>query len=243
MIVLHVPGLLSRKSKLEKATLWILFAKTRVVTLCDRPLPQLAALLPAGRTGGVPKHFHHGTTADIVAWILGALLDGVNEVMDGMLTSIETLETGLRRRKPNVVTRELGSLRRDALMLDLMVDPSSGVLTQFLDTRAPHRSRAANLQLAHVRDRLSGQHIILEHYSELIEGLFRMHESHTANRTNQVVLVLTIMSVLLMPPTLVASYYGMNVANLPFVHDYRLVTGIILASIVVFLFVVYRLRK
>ncbi|MBI1908052.1 CorA family divalent cation transporter [Candidatus Uhrbacteria bacterium] len=242
MLTLHVPGFLMSKHAMERATLVLLYDKRHVVTLCDKPLPMLAALAPKGKRRA-PKQFDHGTSTDIVAWILGAVFEGLHEITDDMMRAIERLERGLHRRQSDAMTRDLGRLRRDILMLDLMVDPARSVIEELLKTQEPHRSEASELALRQIRDRLRGIHVILDHYNKLVDGIFRMHETLLSHHTNRVVQALTIISVLLMPPTLITSYYGMNIADLPLAHDFRIVSLGLVAVVLLFLFLVLRIRR
>jgi magnesium transporter len=48
-------------------------------------------------------------------------------------------------------------------------------------------------------------------FQDRITGMLEAHLSNVSNRLNEVMKVLTIVSTLLMPPTLLTSLYGMNV--------------------------------
>jgi magnesium transporter len=52
---------------------------------------------------------------------------------------------------------------------------------------------------------------MLENYKEVVEGLESTNESAIAHRTNETFRVLTAISVIVLPLTLVASVWGMNV--------------------------------
>ena len=52
---------------------------------------------------------------------------------------------------------------------------------------------------------------MLENYKEVVEGLESTNESAIAHRTNETFRVLTAISVIVLPLTLVASIWGMNV--------------------------------
>jgi magnesium transporter len=66
-----------------------------------------------------------------------------------------------------------------------------------------------------VVDGLSKLWDMLEEQKEIIEGLNATLDSLTSHRINEIMKILTIISVVLLPMTLVASIYGMNIA-LPF---------------------------
>lgn len=243
ILALHVPSLATVHSEFERATIVLLCDKSTIITVADEELSSIEALMATLGRKRLPKHFHHGTSMDIVSWLLDIVLDNVDDAMAVIYQKILTAEAGLRRRRPERVTRELGSLRRDSLMLDLMVEPVETAVMQMLDARGLYRSARAESMLLQIRDRLRGEHRLLRHYEKIIAGLFGMHEAAISQRTNRTVQMLTAVSVLFMPATLVASYYGMNVAGLPWAHDIRMVTGVLALAVVIFLIFVYRIYK
>lgn len=242
LLTFHVPDSSMNKHAMAKTTFVILYDKRRVVTLSDRPMAVLSDLVPKGAR--VPKRFDHGTSTDIVVWILGAVFEGLHDITEDMMEVIRKLERRLlRRHQSDDLTRDIGSLRRDIVMLDLMVEPARIVLDELMKTDQPHRSEAADLQLRALRDRLRGIHVILDHYGSLVDGVSNTHETLLSHYTNRVVQTLTIISVLFLPPTLITSYFGMNSPNLPLVHDFKNITVLIAFAFVLFFFVVYRIRK
>jgi magnesium transporter len=56
----------------------------------------------------------------------------------------------------------------------------------------------------------------LDDYKEVIEGLNDTHDSLATNRTNEVMRMLTIIATILLPITVVASIFGMNIPLGPF---------------------------
>jgi magnesium transporter len=83
-----------------------------------------------------------------------------------------------------------------------------------------------------------------EDYAELIEGLSKTFDSLQANRINEIMKVLTFFSTVLLPLTLIASLYGMNV-SLP-LEDKPGSFWVIIVTMLVIVFVMlfyFRRRK
>lgn len=241
LLALHIPQLMTTKSDLAKTSLYVLLNKTTVVTVVSHDT-RLSRLFEAAKKKGAPK-LAHGNTLEVAAWLLGEVFDGIDEIVDAIFARIGTLERGMHRDTDAYVTRELAALRRDVLMLDLMVEPGRSVLEQVLHTRLPYRGAAAHNRIVYLYDRLHGMHVILQHYLQLIEGMFQVHETSLSHRTNKTVQLLTIISVLLMPPTLIASYYGMNISNLPLAHDFRLVSLLIVGAVAAFMCILHLILR
>ncbi|MDD4847461.1 MAG: magnesium transporter CorA family protein [Bacteroidales bacterium] len=84
---------------------------------------------------------------------------------------------------------------------------------------------------------------LIEDYSELIEGFSKTFDSMQANRTNEIMKILTFISSILMPMTLISGIYGMNV-DLPFGKNPYAFLFIILVMVGVFFgFMFYFKRK
>jgi magnesium transporter len=56
----------------------------------------------------------------------------------------------------------------------------------------------------------------LDEYKEIIEGLNDTYDSLASNRTNEVMRMLTIIATILLPITVIASIFGMNIPLGPF---------------------------
>lgn len=242
MLRLHVPTVGAAHSAYEKLHVTFVFDKQTVVTITDGKIAPLEALMKsAGK--GVPRELRSGNVGDVIAWLLLEIFDCVEPILDAVLKEIEHFGRTMHTQPGDTVTRALGALRRDVLMLDIMVQPAVAVLDALIDTDTPYRAPRTTATLRGIGDRLRAMHAILEHDGKLLDALSREHENMLSHRTNQTVQFLTIISVLLMPPTLVASYYGMNVTGLPWAHDIRVVSAVIAIAIVVFLFVVGKIVR
>lgn len=66
-----------------------------------------------------------------------------------------------------------------------------------------------------VHDHLLRISDLSESYREMIAGLFEIHFAVTANRTNDVMKTLAVVSAIILPLTLIAGIYGMNFDNMP----------------------------
>lgn len=241
MLAFHIPELASAKSDMLRATVYVLVNAKTVVTVVDRQT-RLSRVFDVVKKRGAHAKLEHGNTLEVVAWLLGEVCDGLDEVLDALYVRIGALEHRIAKTHASS-GYELAALRRDALVLDLMVDPAEAVIAQILHTRLPYRGMTAHGRMVHIHDRLHGMHIVLQHYLKLLENMSRLYESTLAHRTSRTVQVLTVLSVLLMPPTLIASYYGMNIANLPFAHDFRIVSLFLLGAVIIFLLVVFVMTR
>ena len=82
-------------------------------------------------------------------------------------------------------------------------------------------------------------------YKELVDDLMNGYISVTGHRLNQIMKVLTVVTVIFLPLTLVVGIYGMNFENMPelgFEHAYFALLGIMLLIVVGLLLAFRKMR-
>ena len=85
----------------------------------------------------------------------------------------------------------------------------------------------------------------VEMLRDLLTGSLDVYLSSVANRTNQVMKVLTVLGTVALPAVVVSSIYGMNVKGLPGAespHALAFVFSVMVATTVVLLWVLKRFR-
>jgi magnesium transporter len=102
-------------------------------------------------------------------------------------------------------------VRRDIITLRRIIRPNLPVLRQLASRERTFLNLDEDVYFGDLVDHLSKQWDMLEDNRELIEGLNATLDSLTSHRINDVIKTLTIISVVLLPMTLIASIYGMNV--------------------------------
>lgn len=231
LLALRVPSVSANGATVFLA-LTLIYKKNTVVTLADGGVPALDEL---SRRRTPPPDVSH-----LLAEILDALLDESEVQLDGLMDRIRHLEYAVRKGRRGRLTVGLGQLREDILRFDLLLEPLGSAMTQLM-MRTPGQPKTL---FAALRERVTAIHATLAHDSDLIDNLFQMHEALLAHRASSTIETLTVISVLLLPPTLVASFYGMNVEALPLSHDVRLVALVFAGTVAFFcLLVLHILRR
>lgn len=80
-------------------------------------------------------------------------------------------------------------------------------------------------------------------YTNILNGTMEAYASIISNNLNVVIQRLTLITIILMVPTLVASLYGMNLKFLPFQNDPNAFIYILIFSIVISLFLAWWFRR
>lgn len=149
--------------------------------------------------------------------ILDYLVDLYMPIVDDFDAAINALEDRifLMKRENNEILEEIMDLRRSVArlkrissrQLDVLYRISHGEFEQIPDNVLPF--------FRDVYDHLLRISDLSESYKDLVSSLFDIHFSVTANKTNDVMKVMTIISTIMLPLSVIAGIYGMNFENMP----------------------------
>ena len=155
------------------------------------------------------------------AYLLHQILDHIVDlympVVDDFDESINRLEDrAFQLKKSNdSILEEIMDLRRSvarlrrisARQLDVLYRISHGEFPQIPENILPF--------YRDVHDHLQRISDLSESYRELVAGLFDIHFAVVANRTNDVMKTLAVLSAIILPLSLIAGIYGMNFEHMP----------------------------
>jgi len=111
--------------------------------------------------------------------------------------------------------KEISALRRDVISFRRIIWPMRAVIGSLEPKIRRFTKMEMEVYFGDMTDHVDKIWDALDEYKEIIEGLNDTHDSLATNRTNEVVRVLTAIATILLPLTVVASLYGMNIP-LPF---------------------------
>lgn len=106
---------------------------------------------------------------------------------------------------------EIAELRRLVLQLKAIIDPQKIVTNSMSRTTFSFIDHEMNVYFDDLDDFVEKNWLTIEGHKERLLNLQEINESLISYRTNQIMKVLTIFSVLLLPLTLLSGIYGMNI--------------------------------
>jgi len=161
------------------------------------------------------EHFSQGS-GYLLYRIIDRLVDYCLPIVNRISANIEETENNIftSKRMPRAI-EAISTLRRDVIAFRRIIWPMRAVIGSL----EPRIRRFTKMDMAvyfgDTIDHVDKIWDALDEYKEIIEGLNDTHDSLATNRTNEVMRMLTIIATILLPLTVVASIYGMNVP-LPF---------------------------
>jgi magnesium transporter len=153
---------------------------------------------------------------DAVAFLATLLqwqLTSYDEEIRRIVASLDELEDMALRESasPQETLERLVALRRRISRLRALLAPHEPVFAQLARPEFDRLSTSASAEAFRtLADRASGSIATVEGAREMLLGAFEILMTRTAQKTNDVVKLLTILTVMLLPSTLIAGILGMN---------------------------------
>lgn len=146
------------------------------------------------------------------------LVDQYLPVLDSVEDRIEALEERVVAQPSPAVLQEIFALRRALIDFRRVATTMREVLNHLMNRTEPWL-RSQHAYFRNIYDHLIRALDFVETYRDILNGVLDVHLTATANRTNEIMKVLTIFATLATPFLLITSFYGMNFAHLPWLHD------------------------
>ena len=147
--------------------------------------------------------------------VIDRLVDYVFPILYKVDANIRELEEDVFTEQVPDVVREISWVRRDIIALQRIVKPQIAIVRNLEHEDRPFIRQELDVYFGDVLDHLNKTWDMLEDHRDVIEGLSDTADILTTYRLNEVIKILTIISVIMLPLTLLSSIYGMNVP-LPF---------------------------
>jgi magnesium transporter len=147
--------------------------------------------------------------------LLDALVDRYFVVLEKLEAGIEVLEEEVISNATPRTLREIHRVKRDLIYLRKAIVPLREVIGALQRGESRFFGVPSRLYLRDVYDHTVHAIDTLETLRDLTTSLLDIYLSSINNRTNAVVKVLTVIATIFMPPTFIASLYGMNFKYMP----------------------------
>lgn len=168
----------------------------------------------------VQKEWMGSSTGYLLYSLLEALFKDIEPMINSIGRHLFHLEEHIFDGEHDQSTvRKLAVERRNILHIRRTIDPQRYLIANLSHIRKPFINEDTSLYFDNVHDYLNKTWAVLQTYKDVIEGLHVTVESLITQRTNKIIGNLTMISVILLPFTLLSSIYGMNIRGLPFAQN------------------------
>ena len=153
------------------------------------------------------------------------LVDYCFPILNKIDDNIEAVEDTIFEEDVRQTVRDISVIRRDVINFRRIIKPQIAVIASLEHKQKAFLQEDLEAYFGDLADHVAKIWDILEDYKEVIEGLADTNDSLTSSRINEVMKILTTISVIMLPLTLVSGIYGMNI-DLPF-QDHPFSFGVV----------------
>lgn len=150
--------------------------------------------------------------------ILDRTVDYIFPMLNKVGSKISVIEEDMFHENMSLILQQISLVRRDIIALRRIVRAQLPIITNLERKERPYIQEELELYFGDIADAFGRAADIIDDYREEIEGLNATADSFTNHRTNEIIRILTVLSVVMLPLTLISSIYGMNL-NLPLIHE------------------------
>lgn len=176
--------------------------------------------------------------------VIDTVVDNYNTTLDILEYEIDEVEDSVLAEPDPDTVRSIFTLRRDILHLKRVVLPQREVVSRLSRGQFDLISEKATLYFSDIYDHLVRIHDVADAEWQTLNSSQEVYFSAVSTKTNQIIKVLTIFTVLFIPPTFLVGLWGMNFENMPELDwDYGYYFALALMLMVVIGLLVFFRRK
>ncbi len=211
-IVMHFPvydadQLISRPSEVD-----FFIGSGYLVTVHDGILKPIYQLFDDCQRYERTRSKHMGREASRLLYsVIDALVDYCFPVLDKVDSNIHVIEEEVFTADMRRVVQDISIVRRDIIALRRIIRPQIAIVANLEQKDRPFIQEELDVYFGDIVDHLNKARDILEDHREVIEGLSETSDSVISYRINEMMRILAIISVVMLPLTLLSGIYGMNI--------------------------------
>jgi magnesium transporter len=210
--VLHFPFYDNRVQRLNAAELDLFVGHDYVVTIPNRELrPVLRLFARCAEDDLFREQLFARGSGRLLYEILDDLFDYCFPILDKIAHKLDGIEDEMFEGRSQEVVRDISNVKQEIISYRKIIKPERStlrVLERRVEGFLPEDLEDYFDDIVDAAERIWD---LLDNYKEVVDGLESTNESVLAHRQNDVLRLLTVISVTILPLTLVTGLFGMNV--------------------------------
>ena len=231
-LVLHFPQWDPVQRLTRSKELNIIIGRGYVVTIHDGTLKPLARMFQQCENEEDARQRYMGRGANHTFYaIIDQLVDYIFPMLRKIDKNIQQVEEEIFTQEARRIIREITLVRRDVIAMRRIIRQQVPVITQLEEATHPIIQEEFEEYFGDLADHINKARDYIDEDLEIVGNLADTADMLANHRINEVMRILTVISVIMLPLTLISSIYGMNVL-LPMQDDQHAFTIIIVGMVV-----------
>ncbi|MDR2083390.1 MAG: magnesium transporter CorA family protein [Bacteroidales bacterium] len=180
------------------------------------------------------EDFMFGSSDQLLYRIMQKMMEETYKLVRRIGIGIDYINTEMFDNKADRSIENISISRKNVILLNTTFKPQVRLFHKFESGEIKGYADNMEEYWSNILDYVQKIWDMTEDFGELIESLSKTFDSMQANRTNEIIKILTFFSSVLLPLTFITGLYGMNV-NLPFGESrnaFILLIGVMIVTIV-----------
>jgi magnesium transporter len=211
-VVLHFPVYDKRIQRLNAAELDVFVGQDYLVTLPNVELLPVTRLFHRCHEDLELRAQLFGKGSGYLLYhVLDDLFDYCFPILDKIGHKLDSLEDDIFEGRSDEVVRDISNVKQEIISYRKIIKPERPtlrLLERYVERFLPQELELYFDDIVDASERVWD---ILDNYKEVVEALEDTNESAINHRQNDILRVLTVVSVILLPMTLITGIFGMNV--------------------------------
>jgi len=211
-LVFHFPVFSKEAGVTTRSQISVFIGQNYLITLHKGELKPLVKLFRECQLDEESRQEYFSQGSGYLLYrIVDRLVDYCLPIVDRIGSNIEDVEDSIFSNEMPRAIKEISILRRDVIAFRRIIWPMRAVIGGLESRLRRFTKTDMSVYFGDMVDHVDKIWDALDEYKEIIEGLNDTHDSLATNRTNEVMRILTVIATILLPITVVASIFGMNI--------------------------------
>ena len=211
-VVLHFPFYDKAVQRLNAAELDVFLGQSFLITLPNVELhPATYLFRRCEEDAELREELFAKGSGYLLYHVLDDLFDYCFPILDKISHKLERIEDEMYEGRSEEVVRDISNAKQEIIAYRKIIKPERATLRVLERHTQRFLPEELELYFDDIVDAAERIWDLLDNYKEVVEGLESTNESVISHRQNDVLRLLTIISVAVLPLTLIASVFGMNV--------------------------------
>lgn len=147
--------------------------------------------------------------------LLDSMVDNYSVVLDYFEKAVDDIEKTVLSEPDEATVKNIFTLRRDIYELKRVALPQRELIRHISRGQYSIISERAALYFRDIHDHMTRIIELAESHRDMLISALEVYFSSVSTKTNEIIKVLTIFTVILMPPTFLVGLWGMNFRYMP----------------------------
>ncbi len=211
-VVLHFPVYDKAVQRLNAAELDLFLGPGYLVTLPNVELLPITRLFHRSAEDEALREGLFGKGSGYLLYhVLDDLFDYCFPILDKIGHKLDSIEDEMFEGRSEEVVRDISNVKQEIISYRKIIKPERSTLRVLERSAQRFLPEELDLYFGDIVDAAERIWDLLDNYKEVVEGLEQTNESVISHRQNNVLRILTVVSVTLLPLTLITGLFGMNV--------------------------------